>query len=103
MNDLVGLALVTELLDFFGCHLMAVDGSPDGELTFHVLIAVVGTVIGSWPYSYLTATLMSLADGGVQHQLSFNRGGQQRRKMFACLGTEAVKDLLLSCQKVLHL
>jgi hypothetical protein len=82
---------------------MAVDGSPDGKLTFDILVAVVGTVIGSWSDSYLTATLRTLADGGVQHHLSFNRGGQQRRKMFACLGTEAVKNLLLSCQKVLHL
>ncbi len=96
MNDLICLALITELFDFFGCHLMTVDGSPDGELTFHILIAVVGTVIGSWPDSYLTATLRTLADSGVQHHLSFNRGGQQRRKMFACLGTEAVKDLFLS-------
>jgi len=46
--------------------------------------------------------LRTLADGGVQHHLSFNRGGQQRRKMFACLGTEAIKNLLLSCQKILH-
>jgi hypothetical protein len=103
MNDLVGLALVTELLDFFGCHLMAVDGSPDGKLAFDILVAVVGTVIGSWPDSYLTATLRTLANGGVQHHFSFNRGGQQRRKMFARLGTEAVKNLFLSCQEVLHL
>ena len=103
MNDLIGLALITELLDFLGCHLMAVDGSPDGELTFHVIVAVVGTVVGAWPDSYLTATLRTLADSGVQHHLSFNCGGQQRRKMFACLGTEAVKNLLLSCQEVLHL
>jgi len=103
MNDLICLALITELLDFFGCHLMAIDGSPDGELTFDILVAVVGTVIGSWPDSYLTATLRAMADSGVQHHLSFYCGGQQRRKMFACLGTEAVKNLLLSCQKVLHL
>jgi hypothetical protein len=82
---------------------MAVDGSPDGKLTFDILVAVVGTVIGSWPDSYFTATLRTLADGGVQHHLSFNRGGQQRRKVFACLGTEAIKNLLLSCQEVLHL
>ena len=103
MNDLICLALITELLDFFGCHLMTVDGSPDGELTFHVLIAVVGTVIGSWSDSYLTATLRTLANGGVQHHLSFYCGGQQRRKVFACLGTETVKNLLFSCQEVLHL
>ena len=66
MNDLICLALVTELLDFFGCHLMAVDGSPYGKLTFDILVAVVGTVIGSWPDSYLTATLWTLADGGIQ-------------------------------------
>jgi len=82
---------------------MAVDGSPYGELAFDILVAVVGTVIGSWPDSYLTATLWTLADSGVQHYLSFNCGGQQRRKVFACLGTEAVKNLLLSCQEVLHL
>ena len=69
---LVSLAFITELLDFIGCHLMAVNGSPDGELTFYVLIAVVGTVIGAWSNSYLTTALRTLADGGVQHHLSFN-------------------------------
>ena len=103
MYHLIGLAFITELLHLIGCYLMAVDGSPYGELTFHVIVAVVGTVIGAWPDSYLTATLRTLANGGVQHHLSFYCGGQQRRKMFACLGTEAIKNLLLSCQEILNL
>ena len=103
VNHLVGLALVTELLDFIGCYLMAVNGSPDGELTLYVFIAVVGTIIGAWPDSYFTAALWTLADGGVEHHLSFNCCRKQRREVFACLRTKAVKDLLLPCQEVLSL
>ena len=71
---LIGLALITELFYFVGCHLMAVDGSPDRELTLYFFIAVVTTVISSCAYSYLTTTLRTLADGGVQHDLSLYRG-----------------------------
>lgn len=71
MQDFVCLTFITELLHLFGCHLMAVNGSPDGELTLDILVAVVGTVIGACAYSYLTATLWTLTDGGVQHHLSF--------------------------------
>ena len=73
VQHLVGLTLVTKLLDLFWCHLMAVDGSPDGELALHVLIAVVGTVIRSCAYPYLTTALWALTDGGVEHYLSFHR------------------------------
>ena len=102
MYHLIGLAFVTELFDLFGCHLMAVDGSPNGELAFHVLVAVVGTVIGSCTYSYLTAALRTLADGRVEHHFSLYSGREQRREMLACLGTETVENLFLASEEVFH-